>query len=146
MQRYVLYAPLSFAFLFLNAAAWMPTCDLRVAGDEMSNENDLRNRMGAKSYSWTVWNSLLPFPPCGPFPLVRESHYLFSLVTVFFLLMDQFWEFCVFIPKSQDFFLKQKQLKVSYEIFLSSRSFGFHIPTGGGRGRGGLSFLRPFYR
>lgn len=42
-----------------------------------------------------------------------------------------------FYSEITGFFLKQKQLKVSYEIFLSSRSFGFHIPTGGGRGRGG---------
>ena len=45
------------------------------------------------------------------------------------------------------FFLKQKQLKVSYEIFLSSRSFGFHIPTsleGGGRGGGGYHFCVHF--
>ena len=34
-----------------------------------------------------------------------------------------------FYSEITGFFLKQKQLKVSYEIFLSSRSFGFHIPT-----------------
>lgn len=46
-----------------------------------------------------------------------------------------------FYSEITGFFLKQKQLKVSYEIFLSSRSFGFHIPTSleGGRG-GGIIF------
>ena len=44
------------------------------------------------------------------------------------------------------FFFKQKQLKVSYEIFLSSRSFGFHIPTSleGGGGGGGYHFCVHF--
>ena len=52
-----------------------------------------------------------------------------------------------FYSEITGFFLKQKQPKVSYEIFLSSRSFGFHIPTSlEGGGGGGLSFLRPCYR
>ena len=46
-----------------------------------------------------------------------------------------------FYSEITGFFLKQKQPKVSYEIFLSSRSFGFHIPTSlEGGGGGGYHF------
>ena len=49
-----------------------------------------------------------------------------------------------FYSEITGFFLKQKHLKVSYEIFLSSRSFGFHIPTSLEGGRGGYHFCVHF--